>query len=342
MGNTITIGDSKYTLAELKRMKLAAFPEGYSRDTLQFLKNWWDTEEKIEAKTSGSTGNPKRIQLSKKDMNNSALATGSFFQFKSGDRHYNPLPAKYIAGKMMLVRAMTWHTELHVVQPSSNPLTQCKDTYAFGVMTPHQLAEGLASDHRENINNISTILLGGSPVNSALLKLIKDLDSSVYLGYGMTETMSHVALKKLNGQDSDDCYRAVYGIHFSQDERDCLVIHTEHLSVGKVVTNDIVHLIDSETFEWKGRYDNVVNSGGIKLFPEQIEAKISPFIDDEFYVVGEADDLLGERLVLKIEGENSKNIEDRLRKILEKYEMPKAVHFVERFERTENGKVRRI
>lgn len=339
MGSSITFQDRRYGIDELLAMRPAGFTKDYQREVYLFLKNWRDSSEYLNAQTSGSTGTPKIIALLKNDMINSALATGSFFQFKDGDKHFNPLPAKYIAGKMMLVRALTWKTDLHIFQPTANPLKFCSEAFAFGVMTPHQLMKGLQSDFKGNIENIKTLLLGGSPINTALERLIENLNTSIYLGYGMTETMSHVALRRVNGKEKSAKYEAVEGVTFSQDERDCLVIHTQHLSIAKVITNDVVNLINERTFIWLGRYDNVVNSGGIKLYPEQIEQKISELISSEFFLTHEDDDNLGQRLVMKIEGPESSEIEKIIRENLSKYETPKRIYFLRKFSRTETGKI---
>lgn len=339
MDNSITFHEEKYTLKELKRLTAAGFHKKYQQEALNFLDSWWNEESHIQAQTSGSTGTPKVIRILKKDMTNSALATGRFFNFQEGDKHFNPLPAKFIAGKMMLVRSLKWETDLHFIAPTANPLKFCTEKFHFAVMTPHQLMEGLQSEYRSNINNIETLLLGGSPINTTLENLISELSTAIYLGYGMTETMSHIALRKVNGADMEKNYQAVDGVTFSQDDRECLVIHTAHLSIKTVITNDVVELIDEHTFLWKGRFDNVINSGGIKLHPEQIEKKIASLISSEYYVTHEEDDKLGQRLVLKIEGKNDSEIDEKLRDSLEKYEMPKKVYFVDNFQRTETGKI---
>ena len=339
MGSSITFQDRRYEIDELLAISLEGFKEDYQREVYLFLEKWRDSAEYLKAQTSGSTGTPKIINLLKADMTSSAFATGSFFKFKEGDKHFNPLPAKYIAGKMMLVRSLEWNTDLHFFQPSANPLKFCTKAFTFGVMTPHQLMEGLQSEFKDNIQNIETLLLGGSPINTTLEHLIANLDTCIYLGYGMTETMSHVALRRVNGKEKSAKYKALEGVTFSQDERDCLVIHTQHLSISKVITNDVVKLINDRAFIWLGRYDNVVNSGGIKLHPEQIEQKISELITREFYLTHEEDDILGQRLVMKIEGPESSEITKKIQENLSKYETPKQIYFIEKFSRTETGKI---
>lgn len=339
MKGRFLIGDRIYMGGFRPSAELLDTEEGYVKGCFEFLEEWEDEKEYVTAHTSGSTGNPKEIILRKQDMINSAQATGKFFGFAENDRHFCPLSAQFIAGKMMLVRSMEWNTELRIIPPSSNPLQHINSPYEFGVMTPHQLATGLDSPFTKNINYIENLLLGGSPVPPALESRIQDLNTNIYLGYGMTETMSHIALRKLNGHDKSDFYTAVDHVSFSTDSRSCLKISTKHLSIGEIQTNDIVELINPHQFHWQGRHDFVINSGGIKLFPEQIEKKLSPFIAQEFYVIGEKDERYGEIVVLKIKGSKILDIEELTQSNLSKYEIPKKIIYLAEFEYTKTGKL---
>lgn len=341
MNQRIYIASKDYTIQEILEMdNLSHFPN-YATEAISFLRSWNSEEKNIISKTSGSTGKPKSITLSKKDMIASAIATGGFFGFKPKAKHFSPLPAQFIAGKMMLVRSIQWETHLHLLPNTSNPLEHCTHMYDFGVMTPHQLSTGFKSESHKNIENINTLLLGGSPVNKELENKIQHVNCSVFLGYGMTETMSHVALRKLNGANKSDSYKAVTGVTFEQDSRDCLVIHCTHLSINTITTNDVVELLSDTEFLWKGRFDFVINSGGIKLFPEEIEQKLDSVINRNFYISGEKTDELGQQLVLHIEGEEIPEMKELLKTVLSKYEVPKNIYYHKVFSYTKTGKILR-
>ncbi len=311
----------------------------YVNKVCDFYREWKSNDQTITAFTSGSTGKPKAILLSKADMTSSAQATGTFFGFTPKDRHFCPLSVQYIAGKMMCVRSLHWDTVLHLPIPSSNPLEQIHGQYDFAVMTPHQLSMGLNSDFRKNIHKVKTLLLGGSPVSQKLEEAIQSLKTAVYIGYGMTETMSHVALKRLNGAGKSSFFTAVDGVSFSQDDRGCLVIHTDHLSIPSLVTNDVVELKDKFRFQWKGRADFVINSGGIKIFPEQVERKLQRIIPQPFYITKQEHPDLGEQVILIVEGKIIEGLNDKLRLILSKYEMPKSIQYQSTFSYTPTGKI---
>jgi O-succinylbenzoic acid--CoA ligase len=339
MRNSYIVNQEEFSEEKILNDKNLSSYEVYLQDAFQFIQEWYNKKETVLGQTSGSTGLPKKMELSKKDMLNSAKATGQFFSFNETAVHFCPLPASFIAGKMMIVRSIEWNTSLHLLPPSSNPLEHCTQKFDFGVMTPHQLQVGLSSASKDNIKNIKTLLLGGSPISKKLEDKIQDLETEIYIGYGMTETMSHVSLRKLNGKGKSSAYKAVEGIHFTTDDRDCLCIHANHLSFKKLITNDIVHLINSTSFEWKGRYDFVINSGGIKLFPEQIEKKLAHVISNHFYITSEAHEILGEQVILKIEGDKIEGIEELIRPLISKFEFPKKIYFVEKFDRTGSGKI---
>ena len=332
-----------YLKKDILESNSSKFKEEYMRDIISFLNEWWSTSKIIIAQTSGSTGIPKKIELEKSSMLVSAGATGKFFSLNNKSRICNPLPAKFIAGKMMLVRSVIWDCAIECVKPTSNPLAEIKSQVDFVVMTPHQLKCGLKYNIKR-LQLIDTLLLGGSPISKELENQIVDIDSKIFLGYGMTETMSHVALRRVNGSLKTDVYEAVHGIRFEQDDRSCLVIHTDELLEERLITNDIIKLVNEKKFIWLGRFDNVVNSGGIKLYPRKIEEKIASFIKKNFYIKGENDPILGERIVLYLEDKTwssaqTKNLMIKLQKCLDHVEIPKEVIVVDKFEYTENGKL---
>lgn len=329
----------------LKGASILAFCQKSEAENIQelgrFMAEWMDTKSTIKIKTSGSTGIPKEIQIEKSKMLESAAATAKFFNFKEHQTALLCLPMSYIAGKMMVVRALLNKLNLICIAPDRTPLLQISQNTEidFAPLTPMQLES--TSDTRF----VKTILLGGGPVNPAEEERFQSLQSEIYHGYGMTETLSHVAIRKINGKDKSEKYEGLQGVNFELDARGCLVIHVPFLK-NPVVTNDLVTLIDATTFLWKGRIDNVINSGGIKLFPEEIEKKIFPFIPERFFVASIPDEILGEKGCLFIEGksysENKlKSLKSILEKYLNRYEKPKCIYFIECFLTTESGKVKR-
>ena len=325
----------------------------HKKDFGDFLLNWIDKEPTIQVKTSGSTGIPKMIVLEKQHMVNSALATGKFFKLEAGDSALLCLSGAYIAGKMMMIRAMILGLELDWVEATATPLLGNDKTYDFCAMVPLQLENSLT-----HINRIKTLLVGGARMSQSLKEKVQPLKTGIYETYGMTETISHMAVKKVNQVDAigsnlparqagvvENYFSVLPNVSITADERDCLVIDAPDITSELVVTNDIVNIISETKFEWLGRFDNVINSGGVKLIPEQIELKLASILKSRFFVAGIPDEKLGQKLILLVEENNESN--ELLEKVkslgtLEKYEIPKDILFVKNFIETENGKISRI
>lgn len=308
-----------------------ASSEDYLKDTAEFLLQWLDATDSVVVQTSGTTGTPKKIGISKQAMIHSAQATGSFFGLAEHTRALCCLPVKYIAGKMMLVRALVLGWELDIVPPKSQPLAESESIYDFVAMVPLQVSQSLS-----DLNKVKTLLIGGASVDKDLVEKLLELSCNAYESYSMTETVTHIALKKIGEQ----CFNALPNVSLSLDERNCLVIDAPLLNSEQLITNDVVELLSPTSFIWKGRADNVVNSGGVKLFPEKIEAQLSNDIDRRFFLAGMPDEKLGECLVLIMEGEPYA-IDAVIFSALEKYERPKKIYFVPNFEETETGKIKR-
>lgn len=312
-----------------------------------FLDEWSSFGDTVSGQTSGTTGIPQKVELQKKDMIASARLTNDFFGIKASSSMFLCLSPDYIAGKMMLVRAMIAGADLITVKPSSSPLVGIDIPLDFAAMVPMQVQESLSHDFtRERLKNIKSLIIGGAAVSSLLEQRLAKLPIRSYATYGMTETVSHVALRKLDGKTKE--YAAIGDVWFSQDARGCLIINAPHLSHRVFETNDVVQLIDNYHFIWLGRYDNVINSGGVKLFPEKIEQKISPFISSRFFLTSQSDERLGERLVLVIEGkrwdhEKVELFKKKIAHVLTPYECPKLILFKKHFQETYSGKIiRRI
>ncbi len=330
------LGDkSFYDDKDLLSFSKSSYPSIYP-----FLRAWFDKSEFISVNTSGSTGKPKLIQLEKEFMINSAKATGAFFELNFSKTALLCLPTDFIAGKMMLVRAMVLGWSLDVVEPNSSPLSNIKKEYDFSAMVPLQVFNSI-----DNIFKIKTLIVGGGIVSNELQLKIMDLPTKIYATYGMTETITHIAIKPINiasGYSSkNDVYRTLPNINISKDNRDCLVIDAPKISNKVLKTNDIIDLISTNSFKWLGRFDNVINSGGIKLIPEQIEKKLSAVIDCRFFITGIPDETLGEKLVLLVEGASFSFDKKTLKNILTKFEMPKEIYFVDSFVVTKTGKMDR-
>lgn len=336
-----------YTNEELAAVAYSLIKEGepYEGQAGNFLLDWLNEKDYVEVKTSGSTGTPKKIRIKKQYMINSAKATGKFFDLPAGTTALHCLPVDYIAGKMMLVRAMIlgWHIDL--VLPKANPLDQVFKIYDFCAMTPFQLDNSLSRLHL-----IRKLIVGGGAVSTTQKNLVQGLATEVYETYGMTETVTHIAARRINPKKKTKDpipFTVLPNVTISADERECLVIKAPQLAEEEIVTNDVVEILSNKTFIWKGRYDNVINSGGVKLHPEEIEAKLAPIIAHRFFVTSLPDPSLGEKLILMVESDFSEEALSALEKEIQscrnlgKFEVPKKIYFVEKFEETPNGKIHR-
>jgi O-succinylbenzoic acid--CoA ligase len=333
-----------FSFEDLKEVAYSLIKEGfaYEKVTGNFLIDWLNNKDYLYVQTSGSTGYPKQIKLKKQAMVNSAIATGDFFGLEPGDTALHCLPSHYIAGKMMFVRALVLGLEIDFVEPTSNPAFDYEKHYDFCAMVPLQLKQSIGYTH-----NIKTIIVGGSMVTKPLIEKIKNSDSRFYETYGMTETVTHVALRQLQSKanSGEKHFTALPNVLFSQDGRNCLVINAPNLVNEALVTNDMVELNSESSFKLLGRFDNVINSGGVKLFPEQIEDKLQSIIKERFIIAGEDDTELGEKLILIVENP-SDSIEGILKKVqsletLDKFEIPKKVYSIEKFAETNNSKIQR-
>jgi len=326
---------------DLKEVAYSFVKEGepYEQSIGDFLMDWLNNKDHLYVRTSGSTGTPKHIRIQKQFMVNSAIASGDFFNISVGDSALHCLPAEYIAGKMMLVRAMILGLEIDLVAPTLHPLIEKE--YDFSAMIPLQVYNSL-----DKLNNIKQLIVGGAAVKKELIESVQNKDTLVYETYGMTETVTHIAAKQINNFRSAEAmenahFKVLPNVKVTLDKRNCLVIDAPYIAEETIVTNDIVALISADEFDWKGRYDNIINSGGVKLIPEQIEKKLAPIIQQRFFVYGIEDAELGEKLIMVVEGKEDSKLETEIKKVgdLEKFEHPKSIYFLDKFLETENGKV---
>ncbi len=304
----------------------------------KFLDEWHNQKDYIIAHTSGSTGKPKEIRLLKSDMILSAQATCRFFDITPESVLLLPLSTDYIAGKMMIVRAMVSGATLHITKPSRAISLDGYGHIDLLPIVPAQIEHILSADNRSTVRNL---LVGGGALSPSQEALIAQSGVNAWLSYGMTETCSHVAIRKVSTGITE--FEAIHGITFDTDNRGCLVINAPGFSFGRLVTNDIVDLKSPVSFRWLGRFDNVINSGGIKIHPEEVERKLSAFIRQPFYVIGRQSPEWGQEAVLYIEGcgeqKDADAIINEARRILDRYSVPKAVYFVSEFDRTSSDKI---
>ncbi|MCW3124409.1 MAG: O-succinylbenzoic acid--CoA ligase [Bacteroidetes bacterium] len=308
-----------------------------------FIMSWFDPGvDSFPVKTSGSTGTPKMIAHSREAITASATRTCDFFGVKEGDTALLSLPATHIGGKMMIARSLVRKLQLICTEPKSDPLAELeyKGQIDFASFTPMQMSMILANAaSAARLSQIKQVILGGGEVPYTLREHVQDIAPEVYETYGMTETISHIALKKLNGPDRSEYFTALDGVTISFDTRGCLVINAPHLHEGDIVTNDIINIIDEKQFQWLGRYDNVINTGGIKVYAEEIERKLQPYISGNFFITGTPDDILGQQVTLIIEGKENTLLINEVNAALDKYEKVRRVLPVGKFVYTETGKV---
>ncbi|PKA84550.1 O-succinylbenzoic acid--CoA ligase [Ulvibacter sp. MAR_2010_11] len=304
----------------------------------KFIQKWFNQEDSIQVKTSGATGKSKKIRLRKDWMIHSAQATGTYFKVGEKTLALLCLPANFIAGKMMLVRAMVLGWNLHVVAPEKDALTQYDNDYDLVAMVPYQVLHSI-----DALPKVKKLIIGGGPVSMELEEKLQSVPTEVFATYGMTETSTHIAIRRINGPAKSEVFSALPNVKFATDDRNCLVIHAPEILGESIITNDIVELISPSSFRFVGRIDNMINTGGVKLFPEAIEAKLSEFIKLPFIITAEKDPELGERVVLIFENGQDAEIPNYSLAFaaLEPFERPKKVYSISKFPYTVTGKIKR-
>lgn len=347
MKGSIQIGTDIYTFQEFAVLDIIFKVNIDFKSIQKFIDSWLKGNTRFELQTSGSTGDSKSISISRQQMIASALMTGRFLDLKEGDNALLCLNPDYIGGKMMLVRAMEIGLNLHIVPPSSNPLNELSPeaSIQFAAFVPLQVDTLLKSKNGLGfLNSIDNIIIGGARVNNELQTNLQQVQSNVYSTYGMTETVSHIALKQLNSTAISDNFFLLPGIEIDLDERGCLKIKSEVTSNQWIVTNDIVELTNKDSFKWIGRIDNIINSGGIKIQIEKLEAEIQTLIPSlNFIITSGQNQKLGEVIVLISEKRNLTSTEKELLKVaLQRFHFPKAFRLIDNLPMTTSGKPDRI
>ena len=337
--NRFKLNGNNYSFNDLFEVAYSFIKEGKPHEKVigDFLMDWMDPKKELILKTSGSTGTPKQMRYAKQAMVNSALATGDHFGVQIGDRALHCLSADFIAGKMMLVRAMILGLELDIVSPNGNVLDKNPTVYDFAAMVPIQVVNAM-----NQINQVKTLLIGGAAPSATLLQQLQSKETNSFVTYGMTETLTHIASRSVKSKDT--VFNVLPGVQITQDSRQCLNIEVPYLTEDTVVTNDLVTIVSDASFTLLGRVDHVINSGGVKVIPEAVEEKISSLITCPCFITSIADEQLGQKVILVLEQkEDTQNILGLIKekKILSTYELPKNVFFLDAFEYTENGKLKR-
>ena len=322
------------------------FPENeFEEKVISFLEDWFSHSETVSVQTSGSTGIPKVFEIEKKRMLNSAKMTCDFLGLKEGDTALLCLPVQYISGKMMLVRAIERKLKVIISVPSSAP--EISENVEFCAMTPLQVQNSL-----DKIHFIKNRIIGGAPVSEKLKNEIfttlqfSNSHTRIYETYGMSETLSHIALRQIS-PIQENYFTIFNDVEISVDDRNCLRIFAPKLNPEILQTNDIVELLNEKQFKFLGRFDNVINSGGVKIFAEELENLVKKHIDRDLVFLGKPDETLGEKLILVIEDASTPlsmtEIKSKIYNLEfpSKFHIPKEILFLEKFPRAENGKVLR-
>jgi len=316
------------------------FPGRNIKSLQDFLKQWYSDSLYIEIQTSGSTGKPKTIKVSKIQMLNSASATCKYFNLNEGDKILLCLSLDYIAGKMMVVRAIHSGLNLYYTIPDGNPLKNTDQDFKFISMVPIQVYNTL-QNHNEtaNLSKSSILLIGGSALNNELEEQLKNLPIETYVSYGMAETLSHIALRKISKEESNKFYRPLPGVKLNISEYGTLVIDAPQITESVIYTNDLAKLNHDGTFSITGRKDNVIISGGLKFHIEEIENELYKFIDPPFVITSVNDIKFGETIVLVVD----KDIDTKaITENMSEFSTPKIIAKIKEIPLTSTGKVNRI
>ncbi|MEQ9443802.1 MAG: AMP-binding protein [Cyclobacteriaceae bacterium] len=359
MKSTIYIED-RYCISseELSQIDRAAsipyFAELKENEQLaiRFAWQWLRGDASFEQATSGSTGEPKTITLGRDQMMASARMTLAALQLTDGHTSLLCLHPQYIGGKMMIVRSLLAGMNLVITDPSSTPLQHLPFLPDFAAMVPLQIQTLLEQEQADRLNQMQAIIIGGAPVSRALENMIAQLLTlPVYSTYGMTETVSHIALRKLTQPQASAFFHTLGDTQITTDARGCLQVKGSITQQQWITTNDLIELHDQQQFRWLGRHDFVINSGGVKISPEAVEAALEPLLasagfEGRFLVTSLPDERLGERVILLIEGARpttalEKNVLRQAALALPLYQVPKAIYSIPAFAETPTGKIQR-
>ncbi|GAB4124590.1 MAG: AMP-binding protein [Raineya sp.] len=328
--------------------------DDYLKESLLFCRKWLQGQQTFEVQTSGSTGSPKMMYPTRKAMEASIQISQNFFKWKGGENVLVCLHTQYIAGKMMLLRGLQLAWTMHLQKPNNNPLEYFDKPLDFAAFVPLQIQNIIEKcpDKLSVFTNQASLIIGGVSISLALEEKIRQISNpKIFQTYGMTETLSHIALRRLNGEKPQENFVPLNNVKISLDERNCLCITSPTTSFQKIITNDIAEIYADGSFKILGRADNIINSGGVKIQLEEVEQSIEKIFEKmklqrRFYCIGTNDEYWGQILTLCIEGESltadvEEHLHENLKMLPKKYHIPKKIVYQHKFTETETGKIKR-
>lgn len=346
---TLWINGRRVVIERVVRGEESARSE-FEQSTFDFIQGWLTGRDEFVMSTSGSTGEPKVITVTRRQMVMSALKTAERIGLRKNSPALVCIDTKYIGGKMMLARSLSLGLQIMAVDPTANPLIRIPidKCVQFTAFVPYQIRQILESKHPHLLNNLSKVLIGGAALHRRDAERLEGYQCEFYETYGMTETVSHVALRLINTARKQQYFEVLPGVTISLDTRGCLVITSDHLE-APVVTNDLVEITGSGKFLWLGRLDRAINTGGVKVHPEKIEKELERLFDQaniphRFFIAALPDEKFSNRVVLIIEGvQNSSEVFLQVLKTLKvsltPYEFPKEVFTIAKFKMTPTQKI---
>ena len=306
----------------------------------EFVSDWLSDSPTLRVHTSGSTGKPKPMLVEKRRMEASARITCGFLGLRAGDTALLCMPLDFIAGKMVVVRSLVWGLRLMAVEPSGHPLKGLTESPTFAAMVPMQVYNSLkVEEERRLLRDIKHLIIGGGAVNSDMAEVLRGFPNAVWSTYGMTETLSHIALRRLSGAEASEWYEPFDGVGVTTSADGCLVIDAPAVCAQPLVTNDIAEIApDGRRFRIRGRRDNVVCSGGLKLQIEEMEARLQPHLNVPYMISKRPDDKFGEAVVLLAVTDDMESVCEVCRKHMPRYEQPRYFLAVSELPMTPTGK----
>ena len=312
----------------------------FLQDLDAFLKEWQNEEPTVWVHTSGSTGTPKPLQVEKERMRASARMTCSFLGLKEGDSALLCMPLQYIAGKMVVIRSLERKLKLIPIAPTGHPLADLQEIPTFAAMIPMQVYNSLlVQDEKEKLMKIKHLIIGGGAIDASLAEALRTFPNHVWSTYGMTETLSHIALRRLNGPDATNWYTPFENVRIRLSEESTLIIHAPSVCPEELITNDIAEINKEGNFRILGRKDNTINSGGVKIQIEQVEELLKTKLHIPFQITATPDKKFGEIVTLlynKVENETI--VRQICEEILPPYWVPKRYIEVAELPLTGTGK----
>lgn len=348
-GKTYTADDARATAGCFSRLQILfrkpAESDNFLASLADFLTEWFNDEDTVSVHTSGSTGTPKKLYVEKQRMMNSAMLTVSFLRLHHGDTALLCMPLKYIAGKMVVVRALVAGLDLIPITPCGHPFQQLDIHPTFAALIPMQVFNSLqVPEECERMKAVDQLIIGGGAIDPTIVQALQTFPNNIWSTYGMTETLSHIALRKLNGKGASEWYTPLENVTLSQSDEGTLVIDAPWVCPERLTTNDIVVFNASGQFRVIGRKDNTINTGGVKVQIEQIEAILQPLLPLPFMVTSVPDVKFGERVVLLVQAsgtslpDNEQKKFDKAFQYLPAYWVPKQIILTDKLPLTETGK----